>query len=288
MKRHGLKTASQTLWDQLWVTSKLLKPTYDALYAAALREPVIGLDQTSWKRLEDKRKKPWQIWCISTPTAIYHQIFDDKGVDSWNELLGSYAGTVICDCLSTHGAKGCNKPGPTLAGCWAHVFRRFREAEEDFSDAGAALEMIQELYDIDARAESIEHLAILRKTESKQVTERLLAWLKSMPVLKMTNFGAALHYVHGHWARFTRFLTDPLIPLDNNRTERAFRGPVIGRRNHFGSKSRRGTRVAALFYSLIESAKLNGINPAEYLMAAVLAARDGRVILPHEYNPPDD
>ncbi len=62
-----------------------------------------------------------------------------------------------------------------------------------------------------------------------------------------------------------RFLADPKIPLDTNGVERALRGVAVGRKNHYGSRSERGTRVAALFYSLIESAKLCGVEPRAYL-----------------------
>jgi Transposase IS66 family len=61
--------------------------------------------------------------------------------------------------------------------------------------------------------------------------------------------GKAAAYVVANWVRLTRFLDDPRIPLDNNATERAIRGPVVGRKNHYGSKSRRGTEVAAIFYT---------------------------------------
>jgi transposase len=81
----------------------------------------------------------------------------------------------------------------------------------------------------------------------------------------------------------TRFVGDARIPLDNNATERAIRGPVVGRKNHYGSKSRNGTLVAATFYSLVETAKLHRVDPAAYLQAAVLAADRGEVLLP--WNP---
>ena len=85
------------------------------------------------------------------------------------------------------------------------------------------------------------------------------------------------------WSRLTRFVDNPALPLDNNPAERALRGPVVGRKNHYGSRSLRGTQVAALFYSLLESAKLVGIDPAAYLRTAVEAAFAGREIpLPHE------
>ena len=67
-------------------------------------------------------------------------------------------------------------------------------------------------------------------------------------------------------------LSDPKIPLDTNSVERALRGVAVGRKNHYGSRSERGTRVAALFYSLIESAKLCGVEPRAYLREATLRA----------------
>jgi transposase len=69
-----------------------------------------------------------------------------------------------------------------------------------------------------------------------------------------------------------RFLADPKIPLDTNSVERALRGVAVGRKNHYGSRSERGTRVAALFYSQIESAKLCGVEPRAYLREATLRA----------------
>ena len=91
----------------------------------------------------------------------------------------------------------------------------------------------------------------------------------------------------GLWTGLTRFLEDARIPLDNNATERGLRGMVIGRKNHYGSRSQRGTEVAALFYSLIESAKLCGVEPKAYLLQATHAALEipGTVTLPHALLP---
>jgi transposase len=88
----------------------------------------------------------------------------------------------------------------------------------------------------------------------------------------------------GMWeAGLLRFLDDPNVPIDNNATERCLRGVVVGRKNHYGSRSQRGTEVAALFYGLIESAKLAGVGPYTYLKAATHAAlRDGAPLLPHQ------
>ena len=97
------------------------------------------------------------------------------------------------------------------------------------------------------------------------------------------SLGKAIGYLLGLWTGLTRFLDDPRIPLDSNRTERGLRGVVLGRKNHYGSRSRRGLDVAALFYSLIESAKLCGVEPRRNLLTATRAALADRaaVTLPH-------
>lgn len=285
LQRSGIVLTSQTLWDQLATLAKELEPTYDALLAHALREPVIGLDQTSWPRLEKgaKDKKPWQMWCVTTPASCVHAIRSNKGEDTFRALLAGYSGTVVCDDLGTHTAGARGTP-IVLAGCWAHVLRRFRDAAPNHPEAELVLGWIGELYAIDDEAEGdLERLAELRRTRSREVAARIFTYLGTLEVLQSTSIGEAARYTFGNRKMLERFLDDARIPLDNNRTERALRGPVVGRRNHFGSKSERGTEVAAIFYSLLETAKLVGVNPAEYLREAVLAARGGRVLLPSEF-----
>jgi transposase len=125
----------------------------------------------------------------------------------------------------------------------------------------------------------------LRDERSRRVVERIGAWAITAKTRALPESGLvkAIDYMLGVWRGLVRFLDDPRIPLDNNGTERGLRGVVIGRKNHYGSKSRRGTEVAALFYSLIESAKLAGIEPKAYLrLAAQAALRGEKPPLPHE------
>jgi transposase len=87
----------------------------------------------------------------------------------------------------------------------------------------------------------------------------------------------------GLWDGLRVSLDDANVDIDNNGTERALRGLILGRNNHFGSRSRRGTEVAALFYSSLESCKLAGVGPHTYLKGAASAALRGLPIsLPHE------
>ncbi len=107
-------------------------------------------------------------------------------------------------------------------------------------------------------------------------------WAEEQRLLPQSGLGKAIHYMIGMWPGLVRFLDDACIPLDNNVAEQAVRGMVVGRKNHYGSRSRRGTEVAALFYSLFESAKLAGVEPKRYVLQATYAALDepGTATLP--------
>jgi transposase len=281
MRRHGLEVTTQALWDQLDALARRLGRADAALFAHALSHSVIGLDQTSWKSLDGKRDKPWQMWCITAPGVVCHRIRSDKGAETFKELVGGYKGTIVCDALKTHEAGARDGPGVLLAGCWAHVFRKFEEAEPNHPEANLAMGWIGELYAIDERADDdLERRLQLRQTESAAVLAQLKTWLWSQAVLKTLSIGKAAAYAITNWDRLTRFVDNPLVPLDNNGTERGIRGPVVGRKNHYGSKSKRGTEVAATFYSLLETAKLHGVDPARYLREAALAADRDEVLLP--------
>ena len=285
MAHHGLNVTSQTLWDQCSAVTALLEPTYDAIFTQLRASPVVGVDQTGWPDLEDTSLPPWQMWCVTAPGLVYHRICDDKSARTFTSLLGDYHGWVVADALGTHkaGTRGCD--GVRLAACWAHVLRRFRDAVVDFPEAQMMLAWIQDLYRIDASAKDLAERSRLRAADSRAVTEKMNTWLHDVTALKTTSLGGAVRYTLGIWDRLTLFLEDPVVWLDNNRTERGLRGPVIGRRNHFGSKSARGTEVAAILYSLVESAKASRIDPISYLTEVATRAQQspGAVLLPAEF-----
>jgi transposase len=284
LRRHGLVVTSQTLWDQVNALGRRLESASNALLSKVLSEAVIGLDQTSWPKLESGAAKPWQMWALTAPGMVVHRICEDKSAATFQSLIGKYRGVIVCDALKTHEAGARGSEHISLAGCWAHVYRKFEEAAPNHPEAHLALKWIGELYEIDARAEGdANRKAELRRTESAEVIATIKTWLWSQASLKTLSIGNAAGYVVSNWERLTRFLEDPRIPLDNNATERSIRGPVVGRKNHYGSKSKRGTEIAAIFYTLIETAKLAGVDPAAYLRAAVLADGRGEVLLPADF-----
>ncbi len=134
------------------------------------------------------------------------------------------------------GAGARASPGVVLAGCWAHVFRQFEEAKPDHPEAERALAWIGALYEIDDRAgEDVALRAELRRTEAAAVLADFKTWLWELATLTSLSIGKAAAYAIANWDRLTRFVDDVRVPLDNNATERAIRGPVVGRKNHYGS-----------------------------------------------------
>ena len=171
-----------------------------------------------------------------------------------------------------------------------HFRRELLACEDAYPELIAdGVALIAKLYAIEREADrdavSLDLRGARRKLLSAPAVDAVQAWMLKAWALAPpgTKLRDALAYGGGIWSGLTRFLGDPRVPLDNNASERAARGPVVGRKNHYGSRSLRGTEVAALFYSLLESAKLAGIEPKAYLRAATLAAiaRD-EIPLPHE------
>jgi len=139
------------------------------------------------------------------------------------------------------------------------------------------LDLIGELYAVERSVkastpdERLRLLADVRRTESKKILDRIQQWVIDQRALPQGGLGKAIAYMGGLWPGLVRFVDDPRIPLDNNATERALRGPVVGRKNFYGARSRRGTEVAALFYTIFETAKLRGTDPKSYVKQLVYA-----------------
>ena len=122
----------------------------------------------------------------------------------------------------------------------------------------------------------------LRQERSKPILDSIWQWGITQKGLPRSEFGKAVRYMLERWEKLMLFVDNPLVWLDNNHAERALRGPVVGRKNHYGSRSKRGTEVAALFYSLCETAKLQNVEPRAFMLRAAYAAIEnpGAIVLP--------
>ena len=296
MRRSGLRVDSQTLWDQVEQLARVLADVPERLLAYVLQQGVIGMDETPWPLLKKTDKgalKTWYLWSITCRDAVVHRIFETRASDAAVTMLGDYSGVLVSDGYAGYDAAkkaGCRF---THAYCWAHVRRKFLDAERFYPrEASAVVALVDELFAIERRCptgppgpEQQELRRQLRAERSEPIINALATWGTHLErtALPKSALGKAAAYMNGLWQGLLRFLENPHIPLSNNATERSLRGPVVGRKNHYGSKSKRGTEVAALFYTIFESAKLAGIDPAAYVRDAAHAAlRGDPVPLPHE------
>ena len=295
MARAGLTVDTQTLWDQLLALSHHLTPTYEALGAEVLAAPVLGADETTWQLMEPGRSKTWWVWALSAPEAVVYRLLGTRSAAGAATVLGDYHGIVLCDGYAAYRALAKHRPGEragptiTLAHCWAHVRRQYVEAETSSPQAAEVLTLLGELYAAEAAAQASaagDPAALLRERRARAapVVEQIRMWVTQQRALPQSALGKALAYTTELWPGLVAFLDHAAIPVDNNATERALRGIALGRKNHYGSRSERGTRVAALCYTLLESAKLAGVEPAAYLAEATrrAIAMPGTVTLPRD------
>ena len=128
MARDGVIVDSQTLWDQVDRVAHLLEPTYVALRARVLAEPVLGADETRWrmmgKRGEDAGPATrWQVWIAQAPRAVFYDFQDSRSSEAAKVLLGEYAGIVVCDGYGAYSALQKREKKFQLAHCWAQRLR---------------------------------------------------------------------------------------------------------------------------------------------------------------------
>jgi len=239
-----------------------------------------AVDETWWRLMKKGASKRWWVWSGAREDAVSCRLLPSRSTDAARAVLHGYTGVVLCDGYKAYDVLAREREGSdlTLAHCWAHVRRKFAEAEPHYPEASAILDRIGQLYAIEAEAkraspeERLATLAALRAKQSKRAMDGIRTWLMTQRALPRSALGKAIAYTSGLWPGLARFLENPKIPLDTNGVEWAQRGVAAGRKNHYGSRSERGTHVAALFCSLIESAKLCGVEPHAYLREATLRA----------------
>ena len=211
-------------------------------------------------------------WAGSQPPAVVYSYAPGRGHIHANTLLGGYRGILQCDGYAAYKKLGGSKsvdPSITLAFCWSHVRRGFYDlAKAKAPIAMEALQRIAALYAIEARVRgktAADRLA-LRKVESRPLVDELRGWfeaqLAKLPARSPT--ADAIRYALNHWDGLHKFLEDGRIELDSNSVERAMRPVCLSRKNSLFAGSDEGGSNWACLASLIETCKLNGVNPQAY------------------------
>ena len=189
------------------------------------------------------------------------------------QYLSDYKGFLQTDGYAGYGEVG-SLPGIIHAGCFAHVRRKFDEAAKASKNVGSAHEAmgrIGKIYRIerDLREQRLspEEFVAERKAQVLPILQDFKQWLdaKALQVPPSLLLGKAINYAIGEWPKLLRYLDSPHLTPDTNLVENAIRPFVIGRRNWLFSGSPRGAHASATLYSLIETARANGVEPYRYL-----------------------
>lgn len=279
--REGVDLETSTLSGWVGATAAALAPLIDALAADVMASDTLHVDDTPVPVLAPGtgKTKTGRLWTYvrderpfagnRPPAALFFYSPDRKG-EHPRAHLKDFRGIIHAD-----GYAGFNElfAGNRVveAACWAHVRRKFFDvhAANGSPIAKEALERIGKLYELEKDIQGFEpdHRRRERQKRSQPIATTLAAWADETrrKLSRKSELAAAFRYMRARWTALGRCFDDGRLALDNNPAERALRGVAIGRKNWLFAGSEAGGRRAAAMYSLIESAKLNGINPQLYL-----------------------
>jgi transposase len=278
-KRIGVTLDDASLANWMIRCGELTQPLINLLHEHILEQSSVHMDETGVQVLKEPDKPPqsksymWVLLCATEKPAVIFHYDPGRGAAVATHLLRDYKGHLMADAYEGY-SPACEKNSILRGGCLVHARRKFMEAKDvqpkgKTGKADEALSLIAKLYRIEKIAKDWNPQARfqIRQEQSLPIIEKLEAWLKkSLPgILPGSTIGKALGYLHNQWSHLIVYLQDGRYPIDNNPAENAIRPFVIGRKNWMFSTSQCGAEASANLYSLVESAKLNGIEPYAYL-----------------------
>ncbi len=295
--RNGIELGRGTMCNWAVKIAEKLEVMFELLGHAQRSGPALSMDETPIQvlnepgRLASSKSYMWVVLgSVSSPTGsgmsetkgvvIFHYSPSRSG-EVASRLIGDYRGYIQTDGYAAYDFLD-GMDGVTHVGCWGHVRRKFVEvarlynkssgANKGIGKCGHALQTINKLYMIERKARtsnlSSEELYQLRQDESKPILLEFHDWLKENKDLipPSSLLGEAFHYTLRQWPRLVNYLKSGIVRIDNNLTENAIRPFVVGRKNWLFADQPEGAHASAIFYSFIETAKVNGLEPYSYFL----------------------
>lgn len=315
-QRSGVYLSDSTLADWVGRCGVQLVFLVNRLRQMILTQPILHADETPVKVLngygmKDAKGKLKQgyVWAYVTPKhspikAVVYDFAQGRGSEHPNAFLKGFKGKLICD--GYNGYKPLFGRGVIEVGCMAHARRKFHELHVTGQSLISieALELFQSLYaverEIDERFEKnptpmprdAQIVRQIRQQKAKPIADRLYAWLqqKRLGTTKNADITKAIEYCLKRWQALTRYLDDGNLPIDNNWAENQMRPWALGRKNWLFAGSLESGQRAASIMSLIQSARLNGLDPYAYLadvLRRLPTHPDSQIddLLPHCWKP---
>lgn len=316
-QRSGVYLSDSTLADWVGRCGVQLVFLVNRLRQMILTQPILHADETPVKVLngygmKDAKGKLKQgyVWAYVTPKhspikAVVYDFAQGRGSEHPNAFLKGFKGKLICD--GYNGYKPLFGRGVIEVGCMAHARRKFHELHVTGQSLISieALELFQSLYaverEIDERFEKnptpmprdAQIVRQIRQQKAKPIADRLYAWLqqKRLGTTKNASITKAIEYCLKRWQALTRYLEDGNLPIDNNWAENQMRPWALGRKNWLFAGSLESGQRAANVMSLVQSARLNGLDPYAYLadvLRRLPTHPDSQIdeLLPHVWIPP--
>jgi transposase len=290
-KRLGFELSRATMCNWAMKVAEKCTGLVKYLRQEILSGPLINMDETTFQvlcepdRRVDSKSHMWVMrGGVPNKEGIVYHYAESRSGSVASDLLGAYRGYIQTDGYSGYGFLD-NRDGITHIGCWAHVRRKFldvlktsgvknvkyvKNKLKDLGKAGEALQTIRDLYAIEkeAREKRLTPELVYEKrwSEAKPILDIFEIWLKEIApnTPPKSLLGKALAYTLGQWHRLIRYLDDGIICMDNNLAENAVRPFVVGRKNWLFFEQPGGAEAGAILYSLIETAKNNGLEPYRY------------------------
>lgn len=275
LKRQDIHVPSSSLNDIFAQSAKSLIPIYELIGREVFSTRYIQADETTNRVLTNEKSGKSHkgfYWAYRSPekNMVYFDYREGRDGEGPRDKLKNFSGTLQCDGFSVYDQFG-KRENITLVHCWAHARRKFKEAFDDDNRAEGALSLIQELYNVERFARENEYTAdqryTLRQEKSLPLLTKLRVWLNETAnkVGEKDPLAKAMAYTVKRWEGLNRYLENGLIEIDNNWVENSIRPLTLGRKNYLFAGSHEGACRSALFYTLLGTCELRGINPYRWL-----------------------
>lgn len=287
--RGGVKDLPpQSLIEVTHGLADFVSAAYTRIKKGVLASRVLNADETPHKMLEGSDKKSWYLWGFSTPEHCFLECHDTRSGDVASEvLLKSRCEVLVTDVYSGYGKavriSNEKRAATGLASirsayCNAHARRYFHKAWSTYKEAAFYLDHYHEIYELNKAAKGqppsrVRELRFQMRPRIEAMKAKAFEEIASYP--DASKYGKALKYFLSNHEGLTLFLDDPEVPIDNNSQERLLRNHVVGRKTWYGTHSERGALTAAILFTLVETCKLNHVNPREYFKSLVTDLHDG-------------
>lgn len=291
-ERMGLEMTRQSQSDAVERMSQWLRPLYEFMDKRAKSSGYLQIDETFIQYINGNQPGGGQgyFWAIHAPgQSIVLKWINNRRHENVDTLIGGFEGILQSDGYAAYSNYAEDHPEVTLTACWAHTFRKFRDAlEHEPAHAKGMMKLISDLYELEEKWDrndvSPSKRKLLRQAESIPITKQIKAKLDAYAVdmtIPKNDFRLALNYMVKQWPQLLECFNHGHTRLDTNLLESKFRPTKIGAKNWMFIGHPDAGQKSAIIYSMLQTCTIHRINPRDYLTDVL------EKLIPHDGRPPE-